>query len=152
VGRTEKIIATRSRTAGWALATLLLGADGCFQSYAEADDDDADARIEADGAADTHAEADVAVEADAAAEVDIRADADDVDSVAIDGGLTCVGGYLDRATMLCWQDPPSTTDMDWEAAYVYCPRLPVMGDDPGSWHLPTISPDFSPTPGSTAFR
>ncbi len=29
---------------------------------------------------------------------------------------SCDGGYLDPATDLCWQDPPSTSDMNWYEA------------------------------------
>jgi hypothetical protein len=52
VDRPQTIIATTSQAAALAaLVFLLLAAGGCFQSYADVDDD-ADARIEADGEVD----------------------------------------------------------------------------------------------------
>jgi hypothetical protein len=137
VDRPQTIIATRSRTAT-ALA-LLLGAGGCFQSYAEADDGDVDAQIETDAAGDTQSEADVAVEADAEAEIDIGADADDGDAVADEGEAdadTCAGGWYDPSSGLCWEDPPERIGRSWDDAVAYCDGLALGGRD--DWFLPTI--------------
>jgi hypothetical protein len=55
-----------------------------------------------------------------------------------DEGMTgCAGGRLDRATDLCWQDPPSDAKMTHEEAVSYCNGLSRGGAT--DWRLPTIS-------------
>ncbi len=48
----------------------------------------------------------------------------------------CAGGYVDPGTDLCWQDPPSDTEMDWSAAIDYCEALDAAGHT--DWQLPDI--------------
>jgi hypothetical protein len=141
VDRPQTIIATTSWTAT-ALAILLVGAGGCYLSYGESGD--VDERMDADAAAETHADADVAVEADAEAEIDTGADADDGDAVADEGDAdadagTCVGGWYDPTSGLCWEDPPGGTTRSWDDAVTYCDGLSLGSYGPGSWHLPTVS-------------
>jgi hypothetical protein len=143
VDRPQTISATRSRTAT-ALALLLLGA-GCTSGIDLVGDGDHDVvpPADADGGAEDHADADVAVEVDAEAdaEIDVGADADDGDAVADEGDAdagTCVGGWYDPASGLCWEDPPPSTAMDLSEAEAYCDALSLGGYGSGSWHLPTI--------------
>jgi hypothetical protein len=150
VDHPERIIATWSRTVALAaLAVLLLGA-GCTSGIdllGDGDHDvvppvDAGADADADVVADGDAEADVAVETDAEAEaeIDIGADADDGDAVADEGDTdagTCVDGWYDPTSGLCWENPPDETVRNWADSVAYCDGLVLGGHD--DWHTPTIS-------------
>ena len=63
--------------------------------------------------------------------------------------VPCIGGYLDPLTNLCWQDPPSASDMNWyeatgtanpdggtDGGTDYCDDLEAGGFD--DWRLPDI--------------
>jgi hypothetical protein len=109
----QTIIAMRSRTAWSALAFLLVGAGGCYQSYVEPDD------VEVD---------DVGIGDDSAT---------DTGDVSEAGASVCVGGWYDPSSGLCWQDP-LVSWVNWREALDYCNGLSLGGHGPGSWHLPTI--------------
>jgi hypothetical protein len=130
VDRPQTIIATRSRAVALAALATLLGAGGCYQSFAVVDDDghDTDARIEADGAVDAHGEAAADAEVETDPGVDAGADSD---------AATCVGGVYDPTTGLCWQDWTDGGGGYWDDAVAYCAALSLGGYD--DWRLPTIS-------------
>jgi hypothetical protein len=108
------MIATRSQAPAFAvLATLLVGAGGCYQSYVEQDD------VEVD---------DVGVGDDSAT---------DTGDVSEAGASVCVGGWYDPSSRLCWQNPPDETLRSWDEAVAYCDGLTVGGYN--NWHLPTIN-------------
>ena len=44
--------------------------------------------------------------------------------------------WCDSATLLCWQNPPSTARMDWEHAAAWCDGLTWNGHT--NWQLPTV--------------
>jgi hypothetical protein len=46
-------------------------------------------------------------------------------------------GAYDSASDLCWQDPPSDSEVEWQAAVDYCDGLSLGGAD--DWRLPTVS-------------
>jgi hypothetical protein len=172
VDRPQTIIATRSRTASWALAFLLL-VDGCTSGIDLLGDGDHDGvpPADADGEVDADAYPDVPLvctqllcesgsraccdpplpgawdpaifacacppsgpDADAVDDEGDGADADDADA---DAG-TCVGGWFDPSSGLCWEDPPPSTAMDLSEAEAYCDALSLGDYGSGSWHLPTI--------------
>jgi hypothetical protein len=136
------MIATRSRTVTFVALAILLVGGGCTSGIDLLGDGDRDVvpTADADGGAEDHADVDVAAEAEA--EVDTGADADDGDAVADEGDTdagTCVDGWYDPTSGLCWEDPPGGTTRSWDDAVTYCDGLSLGSYGPGSWHLPTIS-------------
>ena len=140
------------RTVAPVILVLLLG---CYQTYHDVEDVEADVRVDVDvvrdGDTEVHADADadgdtgedtgVEADADVGEDADVDADADaDADADVGDDGLgECTGGWFDPASGLCWQDPPHDDWMNWWDAVAYCDGLSLAGYGPGSWHLPTIS-------------
>jgi len=45
---------------------------------------------------------------------------------------------LDGTTEYLWEDPPTETGYQWDAAVAYCASLSLAGLGSGEWHLPTI--------------
>jgi hypothetical protein len=130
------------------LVVSVLGAAGCWSSYAEwADGETPEVVVPEDGGV-----AEDAPRADDAGVDDGGVDDGGLDDgglddggtddagVDADGGLIpCDGGWYDPTSALCWQDPPAADRMIWDAAVTYCASLSLAGCGPGSWRLPTVS-------------
>jgi hypothetical protein len=141
-------MATRSRTAWWALLTMLAVPGGCTNGSDPSDgggdelvhptDTDGEVDADRDDGADVGADADAEDEAESSFDSAVAGDADVADGAEAEAGA-CGGGWYDPSSGLCWQDPPPYSVFDWNAAMAYCAALELGGYGPGSWHLPTIS-------------
>ena len=92
------------------VAALVIGAGGCFHSYVQVGDDDADASTEVDG---------------------------EVEAASDHGASGCVDGWYDPTTGLCWENSSPSFWSTWDDALTYCDGLVVGESD--DWHLPTVT-------------
>ncbi len=105
-------------------------------------DTDTDTDTDADTDADADADADADVDTDTDTDVDTDTDADtdadtDTDSDAdTDAGALCSGGRYHAKTNLCWQDPVTSGNLNWDEASVHCDNLDSGGFT--DWRLPSI--------------
>jgi hypothetical protein len=113
-----------------ALVLLAVWTLGCSDSK----DSDVDSGPDASGDtdADTDGGTDVDAGQDAGTDEDAGADSDTSGGALVD----CAGGKLDQGTGLCWQEPPSTKWMGWDAAIANCADLDLAGH--ADWRLPSI--------------
>jgi Protein of unknown function (DUF1566) len=130
------------------------GTDGDTDSDTDSDTDtdsdgDSDTDNDADTDADSDADADTDSDSDADSDSDNDSDTDsDTDSDA-DGECTASGNWYDSQSGLCWQDPSSTSEMNWyeasgtadssynpSGATDYCADLEAGGLS--DWRLPNI--------------
>jgi hypothetical protein len=87
-------------------------------------DSDSDSDVDSDIDTDTDVDSDSDSDSDTDSDTDVDSDTDtdtdpdtDTSTAAVATPMEpCEGGYLDPVTSLCWQEPPSTTSMNWYEA------------------------------------
>jgi len=112
----------RHLIAGLFVASAFFHLQGCFDS----DDDLATGNSGSD--ADTDSDTDSDTDGDGDTDTNTYNDTDD--------GCDAGGNWYDPETGLCWQEPPSESDMSWHDALEHCEDLETGGFD--DWRLPDI--------------
>ncbi|MCK9462395.1 MAG: DUF1566 domain-containing protein [Proteobacteria bacterium] len=106
-------------------ALPVVGASACFEAHMPA-------RLDMDGGNDADTDADTDTDTDADTDIDTDTDSDtDADAGVFE--CTGTGMWLDPETNLCWENPPASAPVLYDAAIAHCASLGAK------WHMPTIS-------------